>query len=350
MDKTSRMKYRDGRGSVLIPRKGFGIAVSLCLFLLLSSAIRADVLHDSSGNTLWQDAVTSGGHVAAVGGYTLTGAVGLVSGPVSLSPTSDALFHGIPGPILKSGPAPLVTVITRAGAARTNASSVQFTVTFSKAVTGVDKTDFTLTTSGVSGTSVSAVSADTGATRTVTVATGTGDGTLRLNVVDDDTIKDIFSVPLGGAGAGNGNFTTGESYTLDRTAPRAVAITGSRAGSTVEFSVTFDEAVEGFDTLDDLAITPTGSVTWSSADIVGGPTTYAVSVWDADGVGTMTLAVSTASDVVDLASNPLGSSVTSTPVAVALGVPVAAPPGLILLVAAVALAGARAVRHRKRRG
>jgi hypothetical protein len=50
----------------------------------------------------------------------------------------------------------------------------------------------------------------------VTVDTGTGNGTLRLDVVDNDSILDFAGNPLGGVGAGNGDFNTGESYTINR--------------------------------------------------------------------------------------------------------------------------------------
>lgn len=53
-----------------------------------------------------------------------------------------------------------------------------------------------------------------GATRTVTVNVGTGTGTIRLDVIDDDTIIDSDQTPLGGPGAGNGNFTAGEAYSI----------------------------------------------------------------------------------------------------------------------------------------
>jgi len=109
---------------------------------------------------------------------------------------------------------PVVSSIVYADPNPTCATSVDFTVTFSKAVTGVDTADFSLTTTGVTGASVTAVSADTGATRTVTVSTGTGDGTIRLDVADDDTIVDGATNPLGGMGAGNGDYTSGEAYTV----------------------------------------------------------------------------------------------------------------------------------------
>ena len=53
-----------------------------------------------------------------------------------------------------------------------------------------------------------------GATRTVGVSTGTGSGTIRLNVVDDDSIVDAAGNRLGGTGAGNGIFNTGQTYNV----------------------------------------------------------------------------------------------------------------------------------------
>lgn len=110
---------------------------------------------------------------------------------------------------------PTVVSIIRTNPSPTGAASVNFTVTFSRSVTGVDVTDFTLTTSGVTGAWVSAVDG-AGTTYTVTVNTGSGDGTLRLNVTDDDTIVDDASSPLGGSGPGNGDFTSGQVYTIQR--------------------------------------------------------------------------------------------------------------------------------------
>ena len=59
------------------------------------------------------------------------------------------------------------------------AGSVHFNVTFSESVTGVDKTDFTLTKTGtISGPSVRGVTGGSTA-YTVTVNTGTGSGAIR---------------------------------------------------------------------------------------------------------------------------------------------------------------------------
>jgi hypothetical protein len=122
---------------------------------------------------------------------------------------------------------PVVASIALVGTSPTNAASVQFTVTFSTRVSGVGASDFALTTSGPSGASVTSAVAQGGPAPakvwTVTVNTGSGDGTLRLDVVDDDGITAAVlpsgSIPLGGTGPGNGGFTAGPSYSLDKTAP-----------------------------------------------------------------------------------------------------------------------------------
>jgi glycoside hydrolase-like protein len=109
----------------------------------------------------------------------------------------------------------------------TNASSVHFTVNFSKPVTGVNRADFALnTTGGISGMSVASV-AGSGNTYTVTVNTGTGTGTIRLDVVDDDSITDAAGNKLGGTSPGNGNFTTGEVYTVNKPPEAATLISPS---------------------------------------------------------------------------------------------------------------------------
>lgn len=109
--------------------------------------------------------------------------------------------------------APIVDSVVRAGVTPTKAATVDFTVTFSESVTGVNAADFTLTKTGITGGSIITVtgSADT---YTVTVNTGSGNGTIRLDVVDNDSIVDLASNSLDGA------FTTGEEYSIIKTAPK----------------------------------------------------------------------------------------------------------------------------------
>ena len=95
----------------------------------------------------------------------------------------------------------------------TSEAYVDFFVIFNEPVTGVDKSDFTLTKTGsISGEAVHLVSGS-GNVYTVTCRTGSfGSGTLRLDVVDDNSIIDDQSNALGGPVMGDGDFTLGEAY------------------------------------------------------------------------------------------------------------------------------------------
>ncbi len=112
--------------------------------------------------------------------------------------------------------APTIDSVIRADPDPTSAVSVDFTVTFSEAVTGADTGDFAVDAGGgkvVVDAWVTDVSGS-GDTYTVTVDTGEGNGSLGLMVEDDDSIVDGADNPLGGVGVGNGDFTGGESYTV----------------------------------------------------------------------------------------------------------------------------------------
>ena len=115
---------------------------------------------------------------------------------------------------------PTISSILRANSNLTDLASVDFTVTFSEPVTGVDAADFTVTTTGVSGTAVSGVSG-TGSVYTVTVNTGSGNGTIRLDVLADNTIVDAALNPLGAG------FTNGETYIVLKTTPLPTTLVNS---------------------------------------------------------------------------------------------------------------------------
>ncbi len=128
--------------------------------------------------------------------------------------------------------APRVLSVKRSEASPTALATVHFAVTFSEPVTGVNAADFALTTPGIISAAISAVSGS-GAVYTVTVTTGSGSGRIRLNVVDNDSIIDGASHPLGGAGVGNGAFTTGEIYVL-RPASLKFLSSAAQDGSVLE--------------------------------------------------------------------------------------------------------------------
>jgi len=149
--------------------------------------------------------------VSSAGSYTLYPWAKDAAGNVS------AVFVA-PRAVVVDTTVPRVTFITGVNLNPTNLASVSFTVTFSESVTGVDTAlpfnDFSLTTTGVTGASITSVTPVSGTTYTVRVNTGSGAGTIRLNVVDDNSIVDAASNPLGGAGVGDGTFLSGEVYTI----------------------------------------------------------------------------------------------------------------------------------------
>lgn len=103
--------------------------------------------------------------------------------------------------------APAVDSILRAGPNPTSAPFVDFSVTFTEPVTGVQPSNFSLSTTGVTGAVVTEV-VGTGTEYTVTVDTGTDFGTIRLDLTSVGSIEDVVGNPLAGV------YTSGEFYTI----------------------------------------------------------------------------------------------------------------------------------------
>src|SRR3989344_3159407 len=116
--------------------------------------------------------------------------------------------------------APAVSSIDRTGSSPTNAGTFSWKVVFSEAVTGVDVADFTLVRgAGLTGGSITSVTG-TGISYTVNASTGTGSGTLQLNFLDNDTVRD-------GALNATGSAFTGSVgvYAIDKTLPSVSPVT-----------------------------------------------------------------------------------------------------------------------------
>src|SRR5437773_1979205 len=79
---------------------------------------------------------------------------------------------------------------TTPAGAFTNATSVTYTVTFDQAVTGVDATDFHLTLNGSVQANTPVAVAGSGSSYTVLVNGISGNGTLGLNLVNNNSIHD----------------------------------------------------------------------------------------------------------------------------------------------------------------
>jgi hypothetical protein len=139
------------------------------------------------------------------------------------------------------------------------------------------------------------------------MSTGTGSGSLGLDLKDDDSIRDLAGNKLGGTGLGNGDFI-GQVYTVDRTPP---SVTINRAGgqsdptnaSPINFRVAFSEGVTGF-TASDISLAGGTAGGTRSASITGGPSIYnvAISGMTSDGTVVASIGAGAAQDAAGNAS------------------------------------------------
>ncbi len=192
----------------------------------------------------------------------------------------------------------------------TSADTVNFIVTFSKEVGGVDASDFTFATTGsLSGVNIVNVSG-AGVSYTVTVNIGSGDGTLRLEVLDNDSITDVTANPLGGAGIGNGVFISGDIYSVDKNAPMVISSLrvppNPTIADTVHFNVTFSEAVSGVDTSDFMLTTTDSLAGVSILAVNGSANTYTVTAATGSGNGSLRLDIIDNDSILDFVNHPLG--------------------------------------------
>ena len=202
---------------------------------------------------------------------------------------------------------PAVTSIDNVLASTTNQSVIPWTVTFNRSVFGVDPTDFSLVKTGTVSANLLQVTGS-GSTYTVTASGVTGNGTLGLNLVDNESIYG-GAENLGGNGPGNGDFT-GQVETLDTISPYVVSIANAGGSgsnldaSTVNFTATFSEAVTGV-TASAFAKTGTAASTSLTVTAVSS-TVYTVAVGGITSTsGTIGVNLVDTNVVKDLAGNPL---------------------------------------------
>src|SRR5437899_9399035 len=137
----------------------------------------------------------------------------------------------------------------------TNLNNVNFTVTFSEPVLGIDAEDFALdsTNTTVSGASITGVTTTDNNVYIVAVNTGTGNGTIQLNYHDDaDVTVDGNNIPLNGSATATPLTIPGPTYTVSKSVGTTLALTAPSPtsvsfGSTgaVTFSATLTRTTGG---------------------------------------------------------------------------------------------------------
>ena len=284
-------------------------------------ATAEDTAFAAQGEYVTEDVLVSSGYMhGPIGSYDITVDGGSKYSIVSTGSCASAASVGVTTipttstttttvPIDKTPPS--VLSITRADPSPTKASSIRWTVSFSESVTGVNAADFTLVPGGGVGGTPAITDVSGGGTQYIVTVTTTGttNGTLGLNLVDDDSIKDTAGNRLGGLGTGNGN-ATGELYTIDHTAPTVSSINrvgaASTNASTVQWTVTFSESVTGVDT-SDFALVKGGGLGGAPAitDLSGSGSTYTVTASTGSGSGTLGLNLVDDDTIKDLADTAL---------------------------------------------
>ncbi len=200
--------------------------------------------------------------------------------------------------------APTVTIDQAAGQADpTPTASVLFTVMFSEAVTGFTGAGVTL--SGTAG-ATTAVVTGSGTTYTVTVSGMTLAGTV------------IATIPAGGASdaAGNGNVASTSTDNTVTYAPPNPTVTVEQAvgqgdptnQTTVFFTATFNQAVNGFDA-SDVVLGGTAKPTTVVISGTGPIYTLAVSGMSAQGTITASIPANSVTSVSNNLPNPASTSV-----------------------------------------
>ncbi|MDB4922822.1 MBG domain-containing protein, partial [Mucilaginibacter sp.] len=223
--------------------------------------------------------------------------------------SSSATAFGIGVDNITTATATTITSLNRVSGIYSNASSVSFNAVFGSAVTGVTASNFSLTTSGVSGASIGTPTSSDNITWTVPVTTGTGDGSIQLKLANATGLSQGISTTLPFAG---------QSYTIDKTAPTisigspSVSTIATGSGS-VTYTVTYADANFNSSTLATGNITLNTTVTASgSLAVSGSGLTRTVTISSITGSGNLgiTIAAGTATDLAGNSAPAAGPSAT----------------------------------------
>ena len=193
-----------------------------------------------------------------------------------------------------------VTSITPSTARPTDATSLSYSVVFTKNVYDAAVNDFQLAATGTAAGAVTGVSAASGSSFTVTASSIAGDGTLRLDLLGGSSVQDI-------AGAGVPGYTSGSITTLDHTPPTVLSDTPSTSGpstaNSVTFSVVFSKPVYNVIPAD-FQVTATGSAVGTATSVSSANgTSLTVTAAGIDGSGTLRLDLNSGSTIEDDAGN-----------------------------------------------
>ncbi|MFM7042005.1 MAG: hypothetical protein ACKO35_07455 [Planctomycetaceae bacterium] len=160
--------------------------LSIANFTPVAAGIAGAAVQGVSGSgTTWTVTVGTGSGAGTLG-LEFANATGITPAPTGL-PVGSAAYT-----IRQTPVAPALQSISRNLPSPTDQPQVSWTVSFSEAVAGVTAGNFSLVSTGLSGARITQVvqAPGTGAGWTVTALTGSGAGTLRLDMVNANGITD----------------------------------------------------------------------------------------------------------------------------------------------------------------
>lgn len=227
-------------------------------------------------------------------------------GTVSLDISASNTIEDLHGALLGNDPAPANVVIDQAGPTAslsaitpspTNASTVEFSITFDQDIQALAPADLDISFTG--GTFGSPVISGSDDTWTVTLPSVDGDGTLEIDIASPNNIQNDDGLPLE-------NDPSPASVEIDQTGPTVTLATVTSSAtelSTLQFSVSFDEQVPPL-SLSDIEVSFPGG-THDTPVIGGSGNSWIVTVSNVSGNGHLTLDISDANSITDLLGNPL---------------------------------------------
>jgi len=199
--------------------------------------------------------------------------------------------------------APVVSSFERSTSSPTNSASVDFTLAFSEEVNGVDVNDFVLVVDGevqppadskaLGGLPLAFSVEGEGNQYTVSVDTGSGDGTLAVQLSNDESIVDAAGNLLA-----DDTFSS-MTYVIDRTPPTLTfssTATDPTNITPIPVTVTFSEEINALD-VEQVSVTNASVV-----DVTGGGASFLLAL-EPDSEGIVSISAD-ANAVTDLAGNP----------------------------------------------
>ncbi|WP_449419453.1 DUF4347 domain-containing protein [Phormidium nigroviride] len=159
------------------------------------------------------------------------------SGATDLAGNGNTASTSTDNSVTYSPVGPYVTAISRVDTDPTTATAVNYTVTFNESVTGVDTADFSLSGTATTGASIGTVTGS-GKTYNVSVNTGTADGTLGLDLTDNNSIINSLNATLGGTALNDGDFK-GQVYTVSKNIAPVLAVALNDQSATINTAFSF---------------------------------------------------------------------------------------------------------------